>query len=74
MKIDKNKLTFDWHSKAWIVSVLGIVGLLIQQIARLFGWEIPAVTVGEVSDIVTTVLALLSAFGVFYDTSNKEVK
>lgn len=69
MKLDKSKLSLDVHSKTWWTSVIALVIVLVQQVAHLFGWTIPAGTLNDLTGLANTVLALAGMAGLIYDTS-----
>ncbi len=66
----KSNLTIDYHSKIWWVSVVSIVLVLIQQILKMFGVEMPSGLDTEIMNVVNSLLALGGLLGVIYDTSN----
>lgn len=66
----KSNLTIDYHSKVWWVSVVSIVLVLIQQILKIFGVEMPSGLDTEIMNVVNSLLALGGLLGVIYDTSN----
>ncbi|PMD70243.1 phage holin [Companilactobacillus nuruki] len=65
----KNKLTLDTHSAVWWVSTLSLVGVLVQQVGHLFGWEITGEELNQAMGIVNTVLTIAGSLGLVYDTS-----
>lgn len=66
----KSNLTIDYHSKVWWVSVVSIVLVLIQQVLKMFGVEMPSGLDTEIMNVVNSLLALGGLLGVIYDTSN----
>ncbi len=66
----KNNLTLDVHSKVWWVSISSLFLVLVQQILKLFGVEVPGVLTGQISDVINTLLAFAGALGLVYDTSS----
>jgi len=65
----KDKLTINWHSKVWWISVVSIMIVLIQQILKMFGLEMPAGMDSQILNIVNSLLVLGGLMGVIYDTS-----
>lgn len=68
----KAKLTIDWHSKVWWVSLISILLVLIQQVLKIFGVEMPPALSGEVMDVVNSFLALGGLLGIIYDTGGNK--
>ncbi|MCH4010383.1 MAG: phage holin [Companilactobacillus sp.] len=66
----KSNLTIDYHSKVWWVSVVSIVLVLIQQVLKMFGVEMPDGLDTEIMNVVNSLLALGGLLGIIYDTSN----
>ncbi|APX73103.1 phage holin family protein [Companilactobacillus allii] len=64
-----NKLSIDWHSKVWWVSLISILLVLVQQVLALFNIQLPAELSGQVMDIVNSLLAVGGLVGIIYDTS-----
>ncbi|MQS52183.1 phage holin [Companilactobacillus mishanensis] len=65
----KDKLSLDYHSKVWWVSVVSIVLVLIQQVLKIFGVDMPSGLDTEIMNVVNSLLALGGLIGVIYDTS-----
>ncbi|MCH4008156.1 phage holin [Companilactobacillus sp.] len=68
--MNKGKLTLDYHSKVWWVSVVSIILVLIQQVLKIFGVDMPAGLDTEIMNVVNSLLALGGLMGIIYDTSN----
>ena len=68
----------DWHSKVLWTSLTALLIVLIQQIAKVFGFEFSNDMAGQIQGIVNTVLTILGLVGVIYDTtkgdSNEKIK
>lgn len=68
----KNKLTLDFHSKAWWVSLISLVLVFGQQVGHLLGWEITSDQINQIMAIVNTVLLIGGSLGLITDTSKSD--
>lgn len=64
----------DWHSKVLWTSMMALVIVLVQQVAKVFGIEFSNDLASQVQGIVNTVLTILGLIGVVYDTTKGDLK
>lgn len=68
------KVNVDWHSKTLWTSLTALVIVLVQQLAKMFGFEFSNDLASQIQGAVNTVLLILGAVGVVYDTTKGETK
>lgn len=64
----------NWHSKVLWTSLTALLIVLIQQVAKVFGFEFSTDMAGQIQGIVNTVLTILGLVGVIYDTTKGDSK
>lgn len=64
----------DWHSKVLWTSLTALLIVLVQQVAKVFGFEFSTDLASQVQGIVNTVLTILGLVGVVYDTTKGDSK
>lgn len=68
------KVNVDWHSKVVWTSLTALIIVLIQQLAKAFGFEFTSDMTSSIQGIVNTVLTILGVLGVVYDTQKGATK
>lgn len=59
----------DWHSKVLWTSIVALLIVLIQQVAKVFGVEFSNDLASQIQGITNTILTILGLFGIVYDTT-----
>lgn len=68
------KANVDWHSKVLWTSLTALIIVLVQQLAKVFGFEFTSDMASSIQGIVNTVLTILGVVGVVYDTQKGDSK
>lgn len=68
------KVNVDWHSKVLWTSLTALIIVLIQQLAKIFGFEFSNDMASQIQGIVNTCLTILGLVGVVFDTTKEATK